>query len=251
MNDRDEAAQALLKTVGRNVRAARQALALTLKELAEASDLSTRFLSQIENGEGNVSIVRLQAVAKALGRPLEDLIASPSEPGPKTAIALLGLRGAGKSTIGRRAAAMLRIPFIELDHEVELAAGMKLSEIFAIHGEDYYRRLERSTLAAIAAEGGPKVVATGGGVVTSPESYALLRSHFRTIWLKARAEDHWNRVIAQGDRRPMANNPRAMAELRSLLAHREPLYALADITLDTSEHSLPETVKRVVAAATM
>jgi XRE family aerobic/anaerobic benzoate catabolism transcriptional regulator len=149
-------------------------------------------------------------------------------------IALLGLRGAGKSTIGRRLARRLRRPFVELDRRVEEAAGMSLGELFALHGESYYRRLEREALERLLAEARPLVLAAGGGLPASPETYALLRARSLTVWLRAEPEDHWNRVVQQGDRRPMADHPEAMAELRRLLAAREPLYAQAAATIDTS-----------------
>ena len=147
-------------------------------------------------------------------------------------IALLGLRGAGKSTIGRRLARRLRVPFVELDRRVEEAAGLSLDEIFALHGQDYYRRLERDALELLIADDRPAVVATGGGIVTSGETYAFLRRRALTVWLRAEAEDHWNRVVQQGDRRPMADNPEAMAELRRLLAERQPSYSEAAHVVD-------------------
>ena len=160
-------------------------------------------------------------------------------------IALLGLRGAGKSTIGRRLARRLRVPFVELDRRVEEAAGLSLDEIFALHGQDYYRRLEREALELLIADDRPAVVATGGGIVTSGETYAFLRRRALTVWLRAEAEDHWNRVVQQGDRRPMADNPEAMAELRRLLAERQPLYAEAAHVVDTSRLGVEEAVEAI------
>ena len=142
-------------------------------------------------------------------------------------VALLGLRGAGKTTIGKQLARRLRVRFVELDRRIEKAADMSLAELFSLYGEDYYRRLERETLAAVLAEKRPMVLATGGGIVASPDTYALLKKSAVTVWLRAEPEDHWNRVVRQGDRRPMADHPQAMADLRALLAAREPLYAAA------------------------
>jgi len=159
-------------------------------------------------------------------------------------IALLGLRGAGKTTVGRKLARIMRIPFLELDRRVEETAGLTLEEIFALHGEGYYRRLELETLARVLEGGGSFVLATGGGLVTSPEAYDLLRRRTLTVWLRATPADHWNRVVQQGDRRPMAEHPQAMAELRRMLASREALYAQAEYTVDTSRRS----VAAVVAA---
>jgi XRE family aerobic/anaerobic benzoate catabolism transcriptional regulator len=162
-------------------------------------------------------------------------------------IALLGLRGAGKSTIGRRLATRLGLSFVELDHEIERAAGLTLAEIFELHGETYYRRLERETLAALLSDARGLVLATGGSLVNDRETYKLLRRRAVTVWLKARPEDHWNRVIQQGDQRPMARNPHAMAELRALLTAREKLYAEAEHALDTSKLSIDESVETLAA----
>ena len=126
------------------------------------------------------------------------------------------------------------MPFVELDSRIEQAADLSLGELFTLHGEDYYRRLERTVLQEVLDEGKPMVLATGGGLVASPETFAMLRRSALTVWLRASPEDHWNRVVRQGDRRPMADHPQAMADLRGLLAVREPLYAMADHTIDTS-----------------
>ena len=222
----------LLTELGQRVRALRSARGLTLQELSERAQLSTRFLVQVEAGEGNISVRKLAGLAEALGTTPASLLTAPAEPGPPT-IALLGLRGAGKTTIGRRVARRLRLPFVELDRRIEQAAGLTLPEVFALHGEAYYRRLERETLERVLDEG-PVVLATGGGLPTSPETWSLLKQRALTVWLRARPEDHWNRVVQQGDKRPMADNPQAMAELRRLLAAREPLYAQAHHTVDTT-----------------
>ena len=157
-------------------------------------------------------------------------------------VALLGLRGAGKTTIGKQLARRLHVRFVELDRQIEKAADMSLAELFSLYGEDYYRRLERETLAEVLAEKRPMVLATGGGIVESPETYALLKKSAITVWLRAQPEDHWNRVVSQGDRRPMADHPQAMADLRALLAAREPLYAGAEHTVDTSGRGVDEIV---------
>jgi XRE family aerobic/anaerobic benzoate catabolism transcriptional regulator len=228
----------LLETLGRRARALRTDAGLTLKELAARSGLSSRFLVQVESGEGNISVRKLAALAGALGTTPAALLSGATRGGARESalpvIALLGLRGAGKTTVGRRLARRLRVPFVELDRRVEQAAGLTLAEIFALHGEDYYRRLEREELGRVLAPGRPVVLATGGGIVNSPETYALLRRRAVTVWLRAQPEDHWNRVVQQGDRRPMADNPEAMGELRRLLAARAPLYATADHAVDTS-----------------
>src|SRR5688572_26758984 len=227
----------LLADLGRRARALRAGRGLTLKELARRSGLSPRFLVQVESGQGNISVRKLAALARALGTTPAALLSGAPRAGTGDAlpvIALLGLRGAGKTTVGRRLARRLRVPFVELDRRVEQAAGLTLAEIFALHGEDYYRRLEREELERVLAQGRPVVLATGGGIVNSRETYAMLRRRAVTVWLRAHPEDPWNRGVQQGDRRPMADNPQAMGELRRLLADREPFYAVADHTVDTS-----------------
>jgi XRE family aerobic/anaerobic benzoate catabolism transcriptional regulator len=233
------ATDALLAGLGRRVRELRSGQGLTLHELAKRSDLSSRFLVQVESGDGNISVRKLAGLARALGTTPAALLSEAPAGGPRT-VALLGLRGAGKTTIGRKLAKRLRLPFVELDQRIEQASGLTLPEIFAIHGEAYYRRLERETLERVLDEG-PLVVATGGGLPTSPEAWSLLKRRARTVWLRAKPEDHWNRVVQQGDKRPMADNPQAMAELRRLLAAREPLYAQADHTVDTTDGVEPTT----------
>jgi XRE family aerobic/anaerobic benzoate catabolism transcriptional regulator len=222
-----------LAGLGRRARAQRLARGWTLRQIAERSGVSPRFLVQLEAGHGNISVRRLADVATALETTPAALLTPDDAPLPRV-IALLGLRGAGKTTIGRRLARRRRVPFVELDRRVEQASDLSLGELFSLHGEEYYRRLEREVLEEVLREGKPMVLATGGGIVTSPETFALLRRSAITIWLRATPEDHWNRVVRQGDRRPMADHPQAMADLRTLLATREPLYTLADHTIDTT-----------------
>ena len=161
-------------------------------------------------------------------------------------IALLGLRGAGKTTIGRRLARRLKRRFVELDRQIETRAGLTLSEIFSLHGEEYYRRLERDALEDLLALQQPLVITVGGGLVTSPETYALLLRQTTTVWLKARADDYWNRVIRQGDRRPVDQHPQAREALRQLVARRDPLYAKAELSIETSNLAPAQTVDRLV-----
>jgi len=139
------------------------------------------------------------------------------------------------------------VPFVELDDRVEQVADLSLSEIFALHGEAYYRRAEYEALNGLLNEGGRVVVATGGGIVTHRANFDRLRDAATTVWLRARPEDHWNRVIQQGDRRPMRDHPHAMADLRALLTAREPLYGQADVIVDTTDRSLSEVVEQVVS----
>jgi XRE family aerobic/anaerobic benzoate catabolism transcriptional regulator len=236
----------ILDLVGRRVRSARAQRHWTIRELAGRSGVSVRFLVQVEAGLGNISVKRLADLARAFSVPTADLLADDLPDAPRV-VALLGLRGAGKTTIGKQLARRLHVRFLELDRQIEKAADMSLSELFSLYGEDYYRRLERESLAQVLAQGRPMVLATGGGIVASPHTYALLKKSAVTVWLRAAPEDHWNRVVSQGDRRPMADHPQAMADLRALLAAREPLYAAADHTVDTTGRSVDDIVDDLAA----
>lgn len=235
----------LLADLGRRLRELRTERGLTLRALAARCGLSTRFLGQLESGRGNISVRNLASLAAALDTTPAALLSGPGGEADLPVVALLGLRGAGKTTIGRKLARRLRVPFVELDQEVERAAGLPLAEIFRLHGEGYYRRLEHETLGRLLADRRSFVMATGGGLVTSADTWSLLRRRSYTIWLRARPEDHWNRVAQQGDRRPMAEHPAAMAELRRLLASRESLYAQSAHTVDTSRLGVEGAVRAI------
>ncbi len=236
---------ALLQVLAGRIRRRRESKGLSRAELAERSGLSVRFLAKIESGDGNVSLVRLAHLAEALETPLDALLRAPR--GRGRVIALTGLRGAGKSTVGPLLAAELGIPFIEMDARVREAAGLPVDQIFELHGERYYRRLERETLQSILSRSAPVVVATAGGVVNEPATWRQLLDRATVVWLRARPEDHWNRVVAQGDRRPMADHPDAMAELHAMLASREARYAQAHIVVDT-QRMTPRAVVRTIVA---
>jgi len=240
--------RAFLKALGRRVRKRRREKGLSQEALAGKAGLSPRFVSQVEAGAGNISILRLLELARVLELPLEELVRwrQPAAPG---LIALIGLRGAGKSTLGKRVARALKLPFFELDRLIEQEAGLGLGEIFALHGEAYYRRLERRVLSRLLASGEPAVLATGGGLVTDRTSFDLLKRATTTFWLKALPAEHLGRVAAQGDRRPMAGRSDPLAELRALLRERQSLYRQAEHTIDTSRLSPAEATQAILRLA--
>ncbi|WP_437939423.1 shikimate kinase [Sorangium sp. So ce341] len=259
----DAGAPPILARLAGRLRQRRQELALTLRELAELAGVSERFLVLLESGRANVSVVKLEDIGRALGTSAAALLAegelAPEEAprGPASGeagaggvlVALLGLRGAGKTTIGGRAAARLGVPFLELDGLVAARAGMSLAALFEIHGNAYYRRLEREELARLADARAHGIMATGGGLVTDPATFERLRRCAVTVWLRAKPEDHWLRVVEQGDARPMANRADAMKELRALFQARRALYEQADFVVDTSALGLARSVDRVVKIA--
>ena len=273
-------ASSYLHRLGERVRVMRNQRGMTRKSLAQHAAVSERYLAQLESGEGNCSIVLLRRIARAMGVPVTQLVSEGSEPPldavlfsqflnrlPPPAlkearemvmrhfgkplgeirrqrIALIGLRGGGKSTLGRLLAKRLDIPFIELDREIERHTGSQLSEIFEMFGQETFRRAEREALEEVLQRHPQFVMATSGGIVTDPATLELLMSCCFTIWTRADPAEHMNRVAAQGDQRPMARNPKAMDDLMSILKSREPLYARADATLVTTgktpEQSLVE-----------
>jgi len=223
---------AYLSQLGARVRDWRAGHGMTRRQLAAAAGMSERYLAQLESGAGNISILLLRKVARAMRVPIESLVREGAvETRP---IALLGLRGAGKSTLGARLAESLQLPFIELDREVEKEAGAALGEVFAMYGQDAFRRFERRALERVLATHDRTVIATGGSLVTDPGTYELLLERCRSVWLKASPEEHMARVIAQGDLRPFKGRNAALEEIRKLLADRNRLYGRAEIVLDTS-----------------
>lgn len=239
----------LLEAIGQRVRSRRQELKLTLKGVAAQSGLSERFLADLEAGRANISVVNLAELASSLQLSLAalvDLEGTTAE--PKGVVALLGLRGAGKSTVGRSLADKLGCGFFELDRLVEAEAGMGLAEIFAIHGEDYFRQVELLALRKFLAAHPRAVLATGGGLVTSAEAYRLLVDRAHTVWLRATPEEHWERVVGQGDLRPMQNRPHAMSELKRRLKERQPLYSKARRQVVTSSRTVNAVVQELADA---
>ncbi|MGH8690173.1 MAG: helix-turn-helix transcriptional regulator [Burkholderiales bacterium] len=239
---------AYLSRLGDRVRAWRTGHGMTRKALAAASGVSERYLAQLEAGEGNISVLLLRKVARAMGVPVESLV---REDAPQErCIALLGLRGAGKSTLGAKLAQSLGIPFVELDREVEKEAGAALGEVFAMYGQDAFRRFERRALERVLAQHGRAVIATGGSLVTDPSTYRLLLERCTCVWLKASPEEHMARVIAQGDMRPFKGRSAALDEIKKLLEDRNRLYSRADATVDTSGKTLKQTFNELRAALT-
>ncbi len=240
-----------LGNLGAAVRARRNAQGLTLKALAERAHVSARFLLQLEGGEGNVSVARLLEIAEALGTKPADLLmtADTRVDGAAPVVALLGLRGAGKSTLGPMAARELGVPFVELDALVAKHAGMSLPVIFEVHGEAYFRRVEREALRKFLDGTASAVLATSGSIVTDKEAFSLLRKRTKTVWLRADPAEHLQRVVAQGDLRPIQGRPAAMRELSDLLRTRRHLYAQADATVETSTLGLEGSAARIVEIA--
>ena len=237
----DQTDEFYLARLGQQVRRLRRDQRLNRKQLAERSNVSERFLAQLETGTGNISILRLRHVAKALDCQLSALLDA-AEPGDgeatrKERIALIGLRGAGKTTLGKAAASQLGLAFIELTDRIEHTSGMSLPDIFNLYGQDGYRRLEQQELRAVIDENESCILAAAGGVSEDSVTFNLLRANFRTIWLTASPEDHMSRVIEQGDLRPMHGHNEALAELKAILGSRAHDYARADHILDTSGRS--------------
>jgi len=290
---------ATLPELGARVRAWRARRGMTRKQLAADSGLSERFLADVEAGKGNVSINSLEAAARALNITVLDLLQDAPRPalarvhgllarlddhqldqafsllgstfgladahGRERRIALVGLRGAGKTTLGSQLAAERGVPFVELDREIEREAGTSMAEILLLHGQAGYRRYERRALLRIAEEHADGVVmTTGGSIVSERETFDLLQSHFYCVWVKASPEEHMSRVVAQGDLRPFkaarsedgemsrAAMNDALEDLRRILASRESLYARADAVVDTAARSVKQSIKdleRAVPAA--
>ncbi|MDA7426033.1 helix-turn-helix transcriptional regulator [Thalassococcus lentus] len=275
-----DAASEVMARAGERVRAARERKGIPRRILAQRSGVSARYLAQLESGEGNISIALLTRVAHALDHRLEWLISEDdpwgsdilrlvrlfqaadaqtqenvlralsvdaSEMQRAERICLVGLRGAGKSTLGQRASEALSMPFVELNKEIERSAGMAASEIMALYGPEGFRKLEADSLERVIASHDRVMLAVAGGIVAEPATYSRLLAGFHTIWIKASPEDHMLRVRAQGDERPMAGNPEAMLQLRGILRAREALYDRAHAQVDTSGKSVEAALDLLVA----
>jgi XRE family aerobic/anaerobic benzoate catabolism transcriptional regulator len=275
-------ARATLGELGPRVRAWRARRGMTRKQLAADSGLSERFLADVESGKGNVSINSLEATARALNITILDLLQDAPRPalarvqglltrlddtqldqaygllaasfglagaeGREKRIALVGLRGAGKTTLGEQLAAQRGVAFVELDREIEREAGTSMNEILLLHGQAGYRRYERRALLRIAEEhAGGVVMTTGGSIVSERETFDLLQSHFYCVWVKASPEEHMSRVVAQGDMRPFdvtrGATGEALEDIRRILASREALYARADSVVDTAARTVKQSLK--------
>jgi XRE family transcriptional regulator, aerobic/anaerobic benzoate catabolism transcriptional regulator len=274
--------EAYLRNIGERLRMVRAGRGMTRKILARASGVSERYLADLEQGTGNASLLVLKQIADAMAVKVADLVRDGTEPSADVArlvqriqalpsddvkqvsawverqfpgeaksrdgrIALVGLRGAGKTTVGSAVAAMLNRPFIELDREIEVLGGKPLAQIIADDGQATFRKLELEALATVLRRHERAVIATGGGLVTETSAFGLLRASCFVIWLKAEPDVHMSRVLSQGDTRPMADNPEAMTDLKAILASRGHLYALADASIDTSAATVDDTVAAVVA----
>src|SRR5206468_919769 len=236
---------AYLSRLGERVRAWRMEHGMTRKALSLACGVSERYLAQLESGRGNISVLLLRKVARAMGVAVEHLVREEESAARSARIALIGLRGAGKSTLGGKLAHNLGLPFIELDREVEKEAGTNLGEVFAMYGQDAFRRFERRALERVLKEHERAVIAAGGSLVTDPSTYELLLARCYCVWLKASPEEHMSRVIAQGDMRPFKGRAAALDEIRKLLADRDSLYARAALTVDTSERTVKQTLQEI------
>ncbi len=223
---------AFLRAFGRRVRSLREGADLGVLEAARAAGISRRTWTEVEAGRANPSLAVLARLADALSVTPAALLAGLERPKRRERVAMRGLRGAGKSTVGRALARALEVPFVELDERVEALAGMALGEVFALHGTEGFHRYEAEALEEVLAEGSV-VLAAGGSLVDAPATFTRLRATCRTVWLQATPAAHFQRVMDQGDRRPMANRPRAMEELVQLLRAREPLYASCERAVAT------------------
>ncbi len=267
---------ALIQRLAARVRDARKSRGLPRRVLSEMSGVSPRYLAQLEAGEGNISVILLQRVAAALDLKVEALLAetvpldrdvervaqlfskasadvqqqvrallSTQSPAALRAgrICLIGLRGAGKSTLGKQAGEALGLPFVELNKEIESASEMPIAEVMALYGQEGYRELEAEALDRVGAKHDRMILAVAGGIVAESATYARLLQRFHTIWVHTSPAEYMQRVRAQGDVRPMEGNPIAMTQLKNLLDTRTPLYERADAQINTSNRPVKTSLK--------
>ena len=271
----------LLEPLGRKVRALRAGRGMTRKMLAADSAVSERYLAQLELGKGNISIGLLQRVATALRTDIADLLQAGNELTAEQVlinefvqglhsddqhralqllyqnfsatqecrrIALVGMRGAGKTSLGSRLAERLDVPFVQMGTEIEKLAGMPVAEILSLSGQDGYRRLEERALLDVLARQDKCVIETGGSIVSESHVFNILLTTCRVVWIKALPEEHMQRVIDQGDMRAIESNDHAMTDLRRILEAREPFYAQAHAVIDTAGSSLEESFRQLTSA---
>ena len=256
----------IMERLATRVRAARAALGLSRRALSERSGVSPRYLAQIEAGEGNISVILLDRVAAALDVRIEALVSATDPVDAEAArvmqlyqaaqnpailraqrVCLVGLRGAGKSTLGAQAAEKLKLPYIELRDLIEALSGMPTSEVMALYGQDGYRAIEAQALDEIVASHNKLILAVSGGIVGAPATYAQVLERFHTIWIRTSPAEHMARVRAQGDLRPMEGNPAAMDQLKALLEARTPEYERAFAQVDTTTRPVQSSVNDLLA----
>lgn len=231
----------LLTTLGQRLRTRRKELQYSQAKVAKRSGVSLRFLADVEMGRSNISILRLAEICAALQIPLAELLRGLGSNGAQM-LALVGMRGAGKSTIGRALAADMQVTFLELDQLIAEQAQMPLSEIFSMGGMSLYREYESTTLQKLFESGKPIILATGGSLVLDVQNWSRLRGYARTVWLRCEPEVYLERVREQGDWRPMQGYTDALQEVRSILQDREKLYAQSDMTVNTDANNIRESV---------
>jgi XRE family aerobic/anaerobic benzoate catabolism transcriptional regulator len=275
---------AYLRVLADKIRDSRAQRGMTRNALAADSGVSLRFLAQLETGQGNPSILVLRRIAAAMGFPADTLLSDDPPPaidralltqtlrrltdddiatarrllaqhldlaavseGKRPYVTLIGLRGAGKTTLGRRLAKQRGVPFFELDREVEREYGATIGEILQLHGQPGYRRFERESLQAVMSRNETAIIETGGGLAADPETLPLLLDHSICVWVRAAPEEHMQRVIDQGDLRPMARSREAMRELKDILKAREPFYRQAHLHLTTSGKTADQSFEELLS----